>query len=408
MKTRMLGGSVSITVASITGSRRSFVTPAQKSSAYNFLGNVVASTPREKKVCRSHGAFHAHCRRNTRAPALFSSSTCEPTTLLQIPGVDVRAKVLLEQNGMSNLRDLQTAYIHRFDSNKERLSRYLQEEVGISQYADDMVTLCIEGNISSGKSTFLTEVFISPSNRRKVASVSVALEPVDKWQFVVNFNKQSSGRVSHNMLSEFYNNPSRYAYTFQHFVFMTRLLQAKEPRTNDLSMRIVERSVFSDKMIFVEAAHEGGWMSDLELSIFESWFSPTVKAFPELVPDGFIYLRTSPETCMQRMQGRARGEETGVSLHYLKTLHEKHETWLHPRKSGSKQSSPSFVDALGASIIYIRDARVPAIENTPVLVLDFDSDSDTRYSELEKDRLWSIVETFASEVREQKQSQSRQ
>lgn len=26
----------------------------------------------------------------------------------QIPGVDVRAKVLLEQNGMSNLRDLQT------------------------------------------------------------------------------------------------------------------------------------------------------------------------------------------------------------------------------------------------------------------------------------------------------------
>ena len=82
MKTRMLGGSVSITVASITGSRRSFVTPAQKSSAYNFLGNVVASTPREKKVCRSHGAFHAHCRRNTRAPALFSSSTCEPTTLL--------------------------------------------------------------------------------------------------------------------------------------------------------------------------------------------------------------------------------------------------------------------------------------------------------------------------------------
>ena len=229
------------------------------------------------------------------------------------------------------------------------------------------------------------------------------------------------------MLSEFYNNPSRYAYTFQHFVFMTRLLQAKEPRTNDLSMRIVERSVFSDKMIFVEAAHEGGWMSDLELSIFESWFSPTVKvsvqllhfracfvynlvfqAFPELVPDGFIYLRTSPETCMQRMQGRARGEETGVSLHYLKTLHEKHETWLHPRKSGSKQSSPSFVDALGASIIYIRDARVPAIENTPVLVLDFDSDSDTRYSELEKDRLWSIVETFASEVREQKHSQSRQ
>ena len=70
---------------------------------------------------------------------------------------------------------------------------------------------------------------------------------------------------------------------------MTRLLQGKETSNSYASMRIIERSVFSDKMMLVTAAHENGWISDLELSVFESWFNPTVKAFPELIPDGFIY-----------------------------------------------------------------------------------------------------------------------
>lgn len=47
-----------------------------------------------------------------------------------------------------------------------------------------------------------------------------------------------------------------------------------------------------------------------------------------LVPDGFIYLAASPETCMRRMSARGRGEEGGVSLDYLSNLHSKHEEWL--------------------------------------------------------------------------------
>ena len=48
-----------------------------------------------------------------------------------------------------------------------------------------------------------------------------------------------------------------------------------------------------------------------------------------LIPDGFIYLAASPETCMRRMMLRGRGEEVGVSLDYLGSLHTKHEEWLH-------------------------------------------------------------------------------
>ena len=47
-----------------------------------------------------------------------------------------------------------------------------------------------------------------------------------------------------------------------------------------------------------------------------------------LVPDGFIYLRAQPDTCMNRMMKRSRNEETGVGIDYLQDLHQRHEDWL--------------------------------------------------------------------------------
>ena len=45
------------------------------------------------------------------------------------------------------------------------------------------------------------------------------------------------------------------------------------------------------------------------------------------MPDGFIYLRAAPSTCLARLKRRARGEEGGVSPDYLESLHAKHEDW---------------------------------------------------------------------------------
>ena len=44
-------------------------------------------------------------------------------------------------------------------------------------------------------------------------------EPVDKWQDV--------GNGHHNVLEAFYNSPERFAYTFQNYVFVTRMMQVK-------------------------------------------------------------------------------------------------------------------------------------------------------------------------------------
>ena len=50
-------------------------------------------------------------------------------------------------------------------------------------------------------------------------AAQVVPEPVDKWQ-----NVDGKGG---NMLDEFYSNPQRFAYTFQNYVFVTRVMQVR-------------------------------------------------------------------------------------------------------------------------------------------------------------------------------------
>lgn len=49
------------------------------------------------------------------------------------------------------------------------------------------------------------------------------------------------------------------------------LSQAKESEDCGAALRLLERSVFSDRMVFVRAVHEANWLSDMELSIYDSW-----------------------------------------------------------------------------------------------------------------------------------------
>ncbi len=88
--------------------------------------------------------------------------------------------------------------------------------------------------------------------------------------------------------------------------------QERDSQGGPAPMRLLERSVFSDRMVFVRAVHEARYMSDLELSVYDSWFEPIVDVIPTIVPDGFIYLQADPDTCMRRLIRRQRAEEKTV------------------------------------------------------------------------------------------------
>ena len=101
---------------------------------------------------------------------------------------------------------------------------------------------------------------------------------------------------------------------------MPAVSQEQQSHADPAQLRLMERSVFSDRMVFVRAVHEAQWMSDLELSVYDSWFSPIVSALPTIVPDGFIYLKSTPETCMRRLLQRSRAEESKVLSQHSTTV----------------------------------------------------------------------------------------
>ena len=68
-------------------------------------------------------------------------------------------------------------------------------------------------------------------------------------------------------------------------------------------------------------------MSGLEWQIYQEWFSWLVENYTQK-PKGFIYLKTSPRVCFDRLVKRSRSEESSIPLDYLVSLHNKHEDWL--------------------------------------------------------------------------------
>lgn len=103
------------------------------------------------------------------------------------------------------------------------------------------LTFCVEGNISVGKSTFLQRIANETLELRDL--VEIVPEPVSKWQDV--------GSKHFNILGAFYSEPEKYAYTFQNYVFATRVMQERETAGGIKPIRLMERSVFSDRMVSV-------------------------------------------------------------------------------------------------------------------------------------------------------------
>lgn len=77
-------------------------------------------------------------------------------------------------------------------------------------------------------------------------------------------------------------------------------MQARNSENIQQPVRLMERSMFSDRMVFVRAVRESGWMGDVELAVYDEFFHDQLKQYPTLVPDGFIYLKCTPNTCMER------------------------------------------------------------------------------------------------------------
>lgn len=183
----------------------------------------------------------------------------------------------------------------------------------------------IEGNIGAGKTTFI-EAFEQYFIKKNIKDAFIKREPVDQWLST----KDSTGK---NLLEYFYEDTKKYGFAFQMNAFISRsndILEMQKANSCKKVLNFVERSVFTDRNVFMECNYQRGNISEIEYNIYHTWFDTFVTEF-NLQGDKFIYLKTDKDICDTRIKKRSRTGENGIPLDYLEDLNMLHEQWLGDR-----------------------------------------------------------------------------
>ena len=78
----------------------------------------------------------------------------------------------------------------------------------------------IEGNIGSGKSTFLSLI------QNRIPNIHVMPEPVAEWQNIEVHNGDGTTKKL-NLLEKYYQDPQRWAFTFQTNAILSRMKELR-------------------------------------------------------------------------------------------------------------------------------------------------------------------------------------
>ena len=185
------------------------------------------------------------------------------------------------------------------------------------------IIISIEGVIGVGKSHIIDYI---KSNLEYVDGYPIVYlqEPVNVWMSVTDKDGAS-------ILEKFYDDQSRYAFTFQMLAMISIAKQLREAiDDNPGTVIIMERSVHSCRSVFVRSLHEGGMITDMEKIIYDMTYDEingTLNRIP-LTKNGIIYLKTPIKTCMNRVKSRNRIGEACIEMNYLERCEEYHNEFF--------------------------------------------------------------------------------
>ena len=182
------------------------------------------------------------------------------------------------------------------------------------------ILISVEGNIGSGKSTFLKQL----EKKFKGKDIFFLQEPVNEWNSIKNEDNTT-------ILEEFYKDNKTWAFSFQMMAYITRLKSLRDlvKKYGKNIIIISERSLWTDKNVFAKMLYDENKISTIDFQIYNKWFDEFTNEFPI---NGIIYLNTSPKTCYDRVKIRSRvGEET-IPLSYLDMCSKYHNNWIKNEK----------------------------------------------------------------------------
>lgn len=178
--------------------------------------------------------------------------------------------------------------------------------------------ISIEGNIGAGKSTLLHNM----KQQWEHAGWNVVFmqEPVDIWNTV----QDEQGKT---VLEKYYNDPSKYSFSFQIMAYSTRLAMLQNTIRDhpECDVIICERSLEADRNIFASMLFADGLMEHVNHQIYELLYANTAKQY---AVDGIVYLDATPDTCLERIHVRNRDGESNISIDYLSQCCNYYNKWL--------------------------------------------------------------------------------
>ena len=158
-----------------------------------------------------------------------------------------------------------------------------------------MPIITLDGNIGCFKTSILNYF-------HKYYKTPIDLEPVENWS---------------EYLKNMYNT-DKSTYNFQIRVWLDRCWIQEKSNT----ILLMERSPYFIKNVFVEKAYEDKTISEEEYKNILTLHKTTDKLWE---PQGYIYLRSNPEICFNRIIKRGREAEKNIKIEYLKRIHELHD-----------------------------------------------------------------------------------
>ena len=159
-----------------------------------------------------------------------------------------------------------------------------------------MTIYTIDGNIGCGKTSVLNYL-------HKYKNIQIDLEPIEKWKpFLDNIYLSKTGY-----------------FNFQIKVWLDRAwIQEKDNK----SIILMERSPFFIRNTFNKNDYNNNNINEDEYNVLNEMYNKTDTIWKSNL---YIYLRSSPNKCLERINYRGRNNEMNITLNYLTDIHNLHE-----------------------------------------------------------------------------------
>ena len=177
--------------------------------------------------------------------------------------------------------------------------------------------ISFDGNIGSGKSTKVKDIekYYKDQGRTDIIFIQ---EPVDVWNSVLDEHGVT-------ILSNYYKNQKKFAFRLQMLAYISRLSLLRDAVKKGYKYIITERCVGTDRNVFSKMLYDKGDIEHDEYTIYKKWYDEFISDVPI---GAIVYIKASPETCLERVKIRAR-EGENIPLEYLKECDKYHDEWIN-------------------------------------------------------------------------------